>query len=440
MTPEQFKKCAKKLPDSAGVYFFLGPRKEVLYIGKAASLRDRVRSYFTSDIAEVRSPLIARVVAKARSIAYRVTDSVLEALLLEANLIKTHKPKGNTDNKDDKSWNYVVITREDFSRVLLVRGKELSQGPSLRHGAKGRSFKEQKVFGPFPYGLQLREALKLIRKIFPYRDTCVPCMAQGPSLRQGAKGRSLKPCKPCFNSQIGLCSGMCAGRVSKQEYRKTIRHITLLFEGKKKQLIRTLEREMRAAAKAEEFEVAVQLRRQLFALQHIQDISLIKSEIRNPKSGTGYRIEAYDIAHLHGSAAVGVMTVIEDGEPKKESYRMFKIKTAKGGDDAGALREVLSRRLAHNEWPMPRLVVVDGGKAQVNAAASTLARYGVRVPVVGAVKYAHHRPRSILGNKEIIKGRERDILLANAEAHRFAISYHRKKLRRRANEVRAPGR
>ena len=141
MTLEQFKKKAKKLPDEPGVYFFLGKRKQVLYIGKTVSLRDRVRSYFVKDIAEIRSPLIAKIVAEAKSIDFRKTDSVLEALILEANLIHNYKPKGNTDNKDDKSWNYVVITREDFSRVLLVRGKELSQGPSLRHGAKGRSFK-----------------------------------------------------------------------------------------------------------------------------------------------------------------------------------------------------------------------------------------------------------------------------------------------------------
>src|SRR3990167_4353815 len=138
MMLKQFKKKVQKLPEGPGVYFFLGPPKprrrglggerKVLYIGKAASLRDRVRSYFVKDIAEVRSPLIAKIVGEAKGIDFRKTDSVLEALILEANLIHNYKPKGNTDSKDDKSWNYVVITKEDFPRVLLVRGKELSKG------------------------------------------------------------------------------------------------------------------------------------------------------------------------------------------------------------------------------------------------------------------------------------------------------------------------
>jgi excinuclease ABC subunit C len=126
MTIEDFKKKSKHMPDAPGVYFFLDKRKKVLYIGKAASLRDRVRSYFAHDIAEVRSPLIAKIVTEAQSLDWRKTDSVLEALILEANLIKQYKPRGNTDLKDDKSWNYLVIVKETYPRVLLVRGKNLN--------------------------------------------------------------------------------------------------------------------------------------------------------------------------------------------------------------------------------------------------------------------------------------------------------------------------
>ena len=182
MTLANFKKKMKKLPEGPGVYFFLGKRKQVLYIGKAASLRDRVRSYFVKDIAEVRSPLIAKIVEEAKSIDFRKTDSVLEALILEANLIHNYKPKGNTDSKDDKTWNYVVITKEDFPRVLLVRGKELesaseksrSSASGRRGNASERNFSSAYTFGPFPHGGQLKEALRIIRKIFPYRDTCEP--------------------------------------------------------------------------------------------------------------------------------------------------------------------------------------------------------------------------------------------------------------------------
>jgi excinuclease ABC subunit C len=280
MTLEDFKKKAKKMPASPGVYFFLDKRKKVLYIGKAASLRDRVRSYFAKDIASVRSPLIAKVVAEAKSIDWRATDSVLEALILEANLIKHYKPSGNTDNKDDKSWNYVVITKEEYPRVLLVRGKDLAKHHNPEGGLRARrrenlseslaedsrtprgvdGAKLKHIFGPFPHGTQLKEALKIIRKIFPYRDnSCTP--GQG---------------KPCFNRQLGLCPGVCTGEVGAREYAAMVRRIALLFAGKKHELVRSIERDMRAAAKREDFEQAGMLRGQLFALKHIQDISLIK--------------------------------------------------------------------------------------------------------------------------------------------------------------------
>lgn len=406
MNLEQFKKRMKRIPEEPGVYFFLGKNKKVLYIGKATSLRDRTRSYFAADLIDTRGPLLVDMLGKALSIDWRQTDSVLEALLLEASLVRAYKPKYNTDLKDDKSFNYVVITKEVFPRVLVVRGKNLA----AEFPPKSRRY----CFGPFPHGLQLREAMKLIRKIFPYRDTCRPL--------QG---------RPCFNAQIGLCPGVCSGAITAKEYGRSIRHIALLFEGKKKQLISALEKDMRKAAKDEAFEEAKELHRQMYALQHVQDISLIKEEYRSATlhQDRSNRIEAYDVAHLRGSAAVGVMVVVEEGLASKDQYRKFKIKTAKPGDDTGALREILSRRLGHDEWPLPRLIAVDGSTAQINAAQSVLAEYGMAIPVVGVVKDEKHRPRGITGDRELIKDRERDILLANAEAHRFAIGYHRKKSR-----------
>lgn len=418
MTLEEFKKKARKIPDGPGVYFFLGKRKELLYIGKATSLRSRVRSYFSSDLSVARGPLIVGMVEKARSIDWRETDSVLEALILEANLIRTHKPKHNTDLKDDKSFNHVVITREDFPRVLLVRGKNLE----IEHPTGTRLH----TFGPFPHGLQLKEALRIVRKIFPYRDTCTPAPEM---LSQGKKP------KACFNQHIGLCPGVCNGTISKTEYRKIIRRITLLFQGKKTELLHSLERDMKAAAKAEKFEEAARLRGQVFALGHIQDVSLIKDEYRGPSAALGSsrftRIEAYDVAHLQGSAAVGVMTVVEDSFANKAEYRSFHIKEAIAGDDPGALREILSRRLGHPEWTYPRLIVVDGSTAQMNAAHAVLQKHGLQIPIVGVTKDERHRVKALRGDKALIAGRERDILLANAEAHRFAIGMHRRKLRNR---------
>jgi excinuclease ABC subunit C len=444
MTLEEFKKQAKKIPDAPGVYFFLAKNKEVLYIGKATSLKSRVRSYFAPDLSATRGPILVNMLSKAASIDWRQTDSVLEALILEANLIRTHKPKHNTDLKDDKSFNYVVITKEDFPRILLVRGKELEalrgsnlssvrdfsaekslspRADALRSHSQSSSttFVPLYAFGPFPHGLQLKEALRIVRKIFPYRDTCTPCDMEKLHLDK-------QSCKPCFNRSLGLCPGVCSGEISKAEYAKIIRRISLFFQGKKKELLQNIEKEMRLLAKKEKFEAAAVLRGQVFALKHIQDVSLIKDEYRKPNLGrVQTRIEAYDAAHLGGSAAVGVMVVVDAGAPQKAAYRKFILRSTKAGDDAGALREILSRRLGHSEWPLPRLIVVDGSKAQMNAAAAVLGELGVGIPIVGVVKDDKHRPRGIVGEQGAAAGREKEILLANAEAHRYAIAFHRRR-------------
>jgi excinuclease ABC subunit C len=411
VTIAQLKK--KKLPDVPGVYFFLGRGRKILYIGKAASLRSRVRSYFSKDLGQTRGAQIVRMVDKARTVDFRQTDSVLEALILEANLIKAHKPRYNTDEKDDKSFNYVVITKEKYPRIILVRGKELED--------KFPSRARRSLFGPFPHGMQLKEALKLIRKIFPFHDTCIA----------GEDMEALgKKSRPCFNRQIGLCPGVCTGEISSKEYLRTIRHLELLFQGKKKSLLKTLEREMRAHAKEQEFELAAKRRREIRALQHVEDVSLIKDEYRTHRGGEGYRIEAYDVAHLGGSAMVGVMTVVEGSEAKKAAYRKFRIRSVSRSNDTAALAEILTRRLAHDEWRMPNLIVVDGASAQINMTERTLEKYGVKIPIVGVVKDEKHRPKDIRGAQEVIQGREREILLANGEAHRFAIGWHRQRSRR----------
>src|SRR3989344_5544176 len=184
-------KLIKKIPDKSGVYFFK-KGKDILYIGKATSLRDRVKSYLGKDLIETRGPILVDMVFQADRVEYKVTESVLEAIILEANLIKKYQPKYNTKEKDDKSYNYAVITKEDFPRVLLIRGRELE--------AKVGGVHELNIkykFGPYPNGSAIKEGLKIIRKIFPYRDKCNP-----------SKG---SPWKPCFNRQIGLCPGVCSG-------------------------------------------------------------------------------------------------------------------------------------------------------------------------------------------------------------------------------------
>lgn len=391
-----------KLPDAPGVYIFKKGRS-ILYVGKATSLRDRVRSYFSKDLVAGRGSRIVKMVEEASSLSYEERSSVLEALILEANLIKKHQPPYNVDEKDNKSFNYVVITKEDYPHVLLVRGRELYQGwnkSDIKH-----------LFGPFPEGGSLKEALRIIRRIFPYSDTCTAGLG-----------------KPCFNRQIGLCPGVCSGEVSKTEYAHTIRNIKELFEGKFHGLKRRLAREMQAAAKAEDFEKASLLRKQVHALDHIRDVSLIKADLR-VASGGSVRIEAYDVAHTAGTSTVGVMTVVSGGEAVRAAYRKFTVRTATN-DDVAALKEILSRRLAHTEWPLPRVFVVDGGKGQMRAAERVLKEAGVAIPLVGVVKNEYHKPERLIGDRRAIEAYERDILLANNEAHRFAISWHRAKRRR----------
>jgi len=422
----------KKLPDAPGVYFFLGsptrlrathrqkgdksgigPRSKILYIGKATSLRSRVSSYFNGRVLESRGPLIVQLTKRVKKITFQKTDSVLEAVILETYFIKKHQPPYNSREKDDKSFNHVVVTKEAFPRVLVVRGKDLAE-----------QFPTKKIkyhFGPFLEGTALREALRLVRKIFPFRDYC-------------ALGRG----KPCFNAQIGLCPGVCTDAISKEEYAKTIRNIKLFFEGKKKTIVSGLKRDMKAYAKAQEFEKAAEKRRQLFALLHIQDIALVKRDLKLPHRGVpAYRIESYDVAHIGGSHTVGVFTVIEDGRPKKSDYRMFQIRRAARGSDTDALKEVLGRRLRHPEWPMPQLIAIDGGISQKNAAAKVLRDTGVNIPVVSVVKDEHHRPREILGEGKEKHDHERAILLGNSEAHRFAVTYHR--LLRKKSRLRDEG-
>jgi len=401
----------KKLPDAPGVYFFLGTKKKILYIGKATSLRSRVRSYFVNDIKEKRSELIEKMVAEAKTVEWTETDSVLEALILETNLIRTHKPLYNSRSKDDKSYNHLVITDEEFPRVLVVRGKDLTE-----------KFAEGDIkyhFGPFTSGSLFREALKIVRKLFKFYDTKTPVGKETSRLDKG---------KIDFNRQIGLYPDV----QSKAEYARTLRHIKLFFQGKKHQIIKELEKDMMQLAKEEKFEAAQVIKNRIFALQHIQDIALIKADSKIYRDDKRIRIEAYDIAHMGGKDMVGVMTVLESNEPAKSEYRKFKIISLDDANDPAALKEVLQRRLKHPEWPLPQLIVVDGSTAQKNAIELTLRQHGMLIPVVGVVKDDKHKPIRLIGQKKIIDDHKQAILLANAESHRFAIAYHRDKKRKRA--------
>lgn len=415
MNRQQFDKL--ELPDNPGIYFFK-KGKDILYVGKATSLRDRVRSYFSRDLIATRGPLLVKMVEEAETITWTETASVLEALILEAFTIKKHLPIYNTKEKDNKSYNFVVITDEEYPRVLIERGRSLLNDPNLNNS----DIKLRSVFGPFPHGTQLRDAVKIVRKIFPFRDKCIPNSG-----------------KACFNRQIGLCPGVCTGDISKLEYARIIRNIELFFSGKKEQIQKNLEKEMKGYAKAREFEKAEMIKRRVFALDHIRDVSLIRNDVFDsgdiPQSQ--YRIEAYDIAHISGKDTVGVMVVLEDGELNKNEYRKFKIRGVGGEvrvDDTANLKELLTRRLGHAEWKLPNLIVLDGGIAQRNVAEAVLKDRGFDIEIASVVKDERHTAKEIVGNRVTIEKREREILLINAESHRFAQAYHTN-LRRRPYKV-----
>src|SRR3989344_3606207 len=396
MKIESIKKL--NIPDKPGVYLFK-KNGHILYIGKATSLRDRVRSYMSKRLFDMRGPLVEKMAAEADEIDWIVTDSVLEALILEANLIKKYQPKYNTDAKDDKSWNYVCITQEKLPKVLIVRGYNVL--PSLLN----------KMYGPYTNGSQLKEALKIIRKIFPYLDD---------------KSKTSYE----FYRQVNLVPSI-SNKEGIEKYKKDIRNLKLFFSGKKKKILQNLKREMKVEAKAGNFELAAKIRNQIFALYHINDIALLKvlpyppPLLEKERGDPNYRIEAYDIAHMGGKNMVGVMVVVENGEIKKREYKKFKIRTQNNINDTGALAEILERRLAHKEWAYPSLIVVDGGIAQLNVVKKVLKKLNLNIGTVALIKDERHKPKSIIGDEKLIKQHKSAILLANSEAHRFAISYHK---------------
>ena len=400
-------------PDQPGVYMFLANNKPV-YIGKATLLRDRIKSYFNDDLRLTRTPLVQKAVDEADDLEFIETDSVLEALILEANLIKKHQPLGNTALMDDKSFNYVVFTDEDYPRVFTVRAHDLS--------TKYDPDEFKYVFGPYTSGTSLKKALKLIRKIFPFR---------GQKDRVKRRDRIDSP----LNEQIGLVPNF--SEIEKRDYQLLINNLRLFFEGKKSKLIKDLNKQMKQAANELDFEAAGKLRNTIYALEHINDTSLIDDQFvgSGHLKNNEFVIESYDVAHSMGENMVGVMIVMEGGLFNKSRYRKFKIKKYKRSNDPGALKEVLNRRLRHDEWPLPDLFVVDGGKAQYNAYSDILQNVGISIPVVSVVKGQGHKPKGFIGDQDIIEKYEEEILRSNIEAHRFAITWHRAKQRKDRFEI-----
>lgn len=372
----QLKDKIKKFPKSSGVYFFIDKNKHILYVGRATSLKNRVSQYFQKNI----DSRIAEMVSLARDIKYIETDNLLEAIILEARNIKKFWPKYNVKDKDNRSFIYIVIDKKhDYPTIKIIRERELIKFP----------IKDFAVFGPYQSLYLISNALKIIRRIFPY-STCKP--------NNG---------KPCFDYQIGLCPGTCISEISKKDYKKNISNIILFLSGEKKKLINKLSKENPGSIKI---------------LKHIQDVSLLTNETDlNQKIN---RIEGYDVSHFAGRETYGSMVVFESNESNKNEYRLFKIKNAPAGDDERALLEILERRLKHNEWKRPDLIMIDGGKPQVDFINKYFLKNNINIPIVGISKYDNDKlvfSNSLNKNQKILAENIKQILLkVREEAHRFA--------------------
>ncbi|MGE4554781.1 MAG: GIY-YIG nuclease family protein [Candidatus Paceibacterota bacterium] len=370
----------EKLPEKPGVYLFLDKEKKVLYVGRATSLKQRVKSYFQKFL----EPRLEEMVENASFLKIIPTGNILESIILEANLIKKFWPKYNIRERDDRSFVYIVIPKKDFSYPIIVRKKDLEKFTPLK----------AEIFGPYKSYSLIKTALRIIRRIFPY-STC--------KINSG---------KPCFEYQIGLCPGACLGIISKEEYQKNIDNIILLLKGKKKKLIEKLKKENPD---------------KIFALKHIEDAALIKEE---PLKKDFLRIEGYDISHFSGGETVGAMVSFKNGEPEKEFYRLFKIKFSKEKDDLSALEEILKRRFKHTEWPFPDLVIIDGGLPQVQRVQKVFEQMEIKIPFVGISKYQNDKlifPKKTKASLKKMLESSKDLLLkVRDEAHRFANSYRKK--------------
>lgn len=418
-------KKIQSFPQSPGVYIFRDKSNGILYVGKATSLRDRVKSYFQ------RANDYERPIDYFREdisdIEIRLTDTVLEAFILEQDLIKKINPKHNVMGKDDKSFTYVVVTKEDFPTFLVLRKTELNQVSNFQFPMtkfeisnsfkiKNLEFKIDSIYGPYTSKYLIETVLKILRKIFPYHKK--PHMTE----------------KGCLDYQIGLCPGPYDGAISKVDYKKNIRSIQMILEGKKTSLIDKMKKEMQDCSRKEDYERAAGLRNQIFALQHIQDIALVTKEksclnhLLGKKSGQ-MRIEAYDISNISGKYAVGSMVVFDnmDGriKPDKSQYRKFKIKTVEGVNDVAAMEEVLKRRF-HNNWPKPNLLILDGGAGHLNMARRVLRIFHYDIPLLAVAKGPKRRKLDLRSFGRIPELSRNILEQIRDEAHRFAITYHRK--------------
>jgi excinuclease ABC subunit C len=430
------KNQISKMPKVPGVYCFK-KGKEILYIGKAVNLRERVKNHFQQPT--YRDNLFINQVSKigyiktgsefAEPSAHLTSHpasqgSIIEALILEANLIKKYQPKYNVAWRDDKNYFYVGITKEDYPRVFWTHQTKL----------KPKTYNLKPIYiGPFVDGKSLKATLKLLRKVFPFRSCRV------------------LPKRPCLWYHLNLCPAPCLFKERvKNECQRNAKNLMKFFQKGKIRVFKDLKKEMKLASKKQEFEEAAKIRDQIEALEKVLAHSKIFLEPTYKKIEEGLkkllkiekrisRIEAYDVSNIQGQMATGSMVTFINGKPDKNFYRRFKIKIAGKPNDVAMIEEVLSRRLKHLEWGLPDLILIDGGKAQLNASVKILNQHkSAKSAAISVISLAKKKNELFIEEQKkpiLLKSLPREIfnliLQLRDEAHRFAISYH-KKLREKA--------
>ncbi len=414
----------KEFPQTPGVYLMKDAQGKVIYIGKAKRLRNRASSYFRQQAAEEhRTAELVKVIA---DIEYIETETEVDAILTEARLIKDIRPRFNSDLKDSKTFPYLQIRiREEFPRIEFTR-KPRSGGV--------------KLYGPFMSARSLRSAIQVLQRIFQFR-TC--------SLDIRSKEDRWRWFRPCILHSIRQCTAPCNLRISKEDYRKKIRELCMIMEGKRTKLIKQLNAEMAQAAKEMYFERAARIRDNVQALQTLKLRGEVDKDIQpeafqiDPRRGlAGLKkilklaqmprsIEGIDIAHLAGNDTVASLVSFLDGFPFKEGYRKYKIKTVQGIDDFASIREVVSRRFARlkkEEGIFPDILLIDGGKGQLNAASEAFEHLGIEPPImISLAKQEEEIFRPGVSEPLRLSRHSAALRLLQAvrdEAHRFAQHFH----------------
>jgi excinuclease ABC subunit C len=404
MSDRKLKERIADLPDAPGVYIFKDNKGAIIYIGKAKSLKKRVGSYFIRYLDTKTQAMVAKIA----DFEYKLTPTEAQAQILEAALVKGKQPQYNIDLKDDKSFPLIRITDEDFPIVSICRRKKTKAKDTALY------------FGPYTNAQLLRQALKVMRKIFGFRSC------------------KIFPKKACLYGRIKLCPQPCIGKISSAQYKEIIKNIELFLDSRYEELINHLSLKMKKLAENKMFEEATSIRDQLNALGSIakshsttcgmNELEDLQNLLKLDK--LPLRIEAFDISNISGKEATGSMVSFYKGRTDKNNYRRFRIKTVEGIDDYKMLAEVIQRRyrrlLAEN-YPLPDLVLIDGGRSHLSVADKEIKKLGIKIPLVSIAKDRENLYIRDIRNPLKLNSDTPGLNLIRRmrdEAHRFALAYH----------------